>query len=334
MVMGKASQIIENGAAWPGVDHRLAALAQRSGRRTRHRQGVNFRYIGTNTIRGDATVMARNEFPQLNLPRFSLRSADETPAAPAHYSPAPHSAPMHYAPAPMATQYFAPHHQMHAPAAPFEQRQYAAYVPAQASVPPLAPRMQPVYAAPAYAENRFNIQPIHMMIAIALVVCAWMVTQGSQMSLNIQAPATLPPLPAAKTETLALKKKPAVAGIPSPSAARSLELETTRAAGTKSAASIKFQGIPSPAAAASLDPTATLPLRPSDGMSLPRAGSERDSYATERHYGANPGDSAKQVEISEPLLTPAEAQQYAENRAGYDLATGNMSVDPNPQDMH
>lgn len=170
-----------------------------------------------------------------------------------------------------------------------------------------------------------------------MIVVAWMVANGPGIGMKVENPLTLPAAPGAidsdianpKNGTLPLRRQPV--GMPSAAASASIQFENTGTLPLRSTASIKFEGIPSPAAAASLDPNPVLPLKPSDGMSLPRTIGERDSYSVEKAYGNDPGAHAHDAEPARPAVTPMEAQAQAENQAGLDAATGQPTY---PADMY
>jgi hypothetical protein len=75
------------------------------------------------------------------------------------------------------------------------------------------------------------------------------------------------------------------------------------------ALSRRMTGIPSAAAAQTMAP-ASLPLRPSDGMTLPRIGAQRDDHPVDEHYGDVGREPTTDVQV--PAATPAQAAQQAE----------------------
>lgn len=107
-------------------------------------------------------------------------------------------------------------------------------------------------------------------------------------------------------------------GIPSPAAAANLAVAgggRVRAADT---GSVRMAGIPSPAASEQLGPQ-TLPFRPTDGVTLPRATGERDSHAVDTHYA--PAKLAME-EPALPAMTPGAAAAQAERQVTINQLSG------------
>ncbi|MCW2962528.1 MAG: hypothetical protein JWM90_2915, partial [Thermoleophilia bacterium] len=108
-------------------------------------------------------------------------------------------------------------------------------------------------------------------------------------------------------------------GMPSPAAAANLAV---RGGGRVSAAdtgAVQLNGIPSPTAAAKLGPE-TLPYKPTDGVTLPRATGERDSHAVDTHY--NDATLPMEAPIERPVMTPGESSMRAEHMAAQDDLVG------------
>lgn len=113
-------------------------------------------------------------------------------------------------------------------------------------------------------------------------------------------------------------------GIPSPAAAANLAIAgggRVRAADT---GSLRMAGIPSPAASEQLGPQ-TLPYRPTDGVTLPRATGERDSHATDTHYA--PAELAME-EPALPAMTPGAAAAQAERQVTINQLSGTSAPAP------
>lgn len=165
-------------------------------------------------------------------------------------------------------------------------------------------------------EEQRRITPLHVGILLTLIVFVVVVAGGPKASLNAT-PGALPALSPvdAATATLPLKRQPAaIEGSVSPAAASSVARERAGKAPrrTPGPAPIPMAGIPSPAAAATLEPK-TLPMRASDGMTLPRIPSQRDDHGQESHY-AGGGSQTLPLEraVERPAVTPAQAQAQAE----------------------
>jgi len=112
----------------------------------------------------------------------------------------------------------------------------------------------------------------------------------------------------AQSQVLPLRRR--ASGMMSPAAAASIAVESGGQAPQDTTQPIQMQGIPSPAAAATMAPQ-VLPLKASDGMTLPRTAGERDDAAVEQHYGDNPGMQDATVP-TRPAMTPAEAAAMSE----------------------
>lgn len=113
-------------------------------------------------------------------------------------------------------------------------------------------------------------------------------------------------------------------GIPSPAASANLAIAgggRVRAADT---GSVRMAGIPSPAASEQLGPQ-TLPFRPTDGVTLPRATGERDSHALDTHYA--PAQLAME-EPALPAMTPGAAAAQAERQVTINQLSGGSTPAP------
>lgn len=274
----------------------------------------------------------RRPLPQLQLPTFSLRGEqplESTPSCAAATPPAARSA---YQSRPLMQPVARHAHAQHY--SPETATAMAQAFPAIASQP------QPAYATPAqtairhpqtaspqrYApaattavawsatEEGFRITPVHMGIALTLIVFAWIISSGPSATLSVPAPAALPAAPIANA-TLPMKQQPA--GLMSPSAAASVQVERGEKPAAPpvpvSDAPIPMEGIPSPAAAAKFD-NSVLPMRADDGVTLPDAAGERDSHPINAHYDDTTATLPFQ-EIERPVATPADAAIMAEQQA-------------------
>jgi hypothetical protein len=91
---------------------------------------------------------------------------------------------------------------------------------------------------------------------------------------------------------------------------------------------IKMAGMPSPAAAATMGPS-TLPLRASDGVTLPRTTDQRDDYPAESYYGDDTAQAPASDTPMPPAATPGQAAQQAEQmRDEQSLAQHDPNYDP------
>ncbi|MCW2928411.1 MAG: hypothetical protein JWM86_2379, partial [Thermoleophilia bacterium] len=100
-------------------------------------------------------------------------------------------------------------------------------------------------------------------------------------------------------------------GIPSPAASANLAIAGGGRVVAGSTGDVQMNGIPSPAASEKLGPQ-QLPFRATDGVTLPRGASERDSHAVDTHYGDDTLAMEEPVEL--PAMTPGAAAARAETR--------------------
>lgn len=170
-----------------------------------------------------------------------------------------------------------------------------------------------------------------MGVLLTLVVFAFIIARGTPASLNVQGPARLPAPTVAGGGAQTLPMKRDASGMPSPAAAAAISVERGGQAPRMLTSNVRMKGIPSPAAAATMAP-ATLPLRATDGMTLPRLAGERDSHAVEHHYGGSPSSATLPMRaVEQPALTPAQAAQQAESRAAAQGAIADGGYyDPQP----
>ncbi len=269
--------------------------------------------------------------PRLNLPRFELAArparmhampavhqphvaAAHAAAIPAqHVSHARH--PQYAQPAPQPVVHV---HGTSAPAYHAAPVQYAAAPAAASYSMPMRPALVPASIS-AISDRTFRdrFAPIHLAALAAMLVIALIMSQAPGRTFRAS-PAKLPiPVgmaPAASQSTLPLKRAPQ--GMPSPAAAASIAAERGEPIPTEQTSAVRFKGIPSPAAARTMAP-ATLPLQRQHAMSLPYDTGERDTHATDDHYGRNEvtGGGGEDVLPQRPVMTPAEAADQARLQA-------------------
>jgi hypothetical protein len=91
-------------------------------------------------------------------------------------------------------------------------------------------------------------------------------------------------------------------------------------------------GIPSAAASHAIGKengtVATLPMKRSDPMTMPRLSGERDSHAVDTHYGVGTSSTLPMEEpVERPVMTPGEAAQSAEmGDAAHQLSAGEIAA--------
>lgn len=115
-------------------------------------------------------------------------------------------------------------------------------------------------------------------------------------------------------------------GIPSPAAAANLAIAGGGRVASNQTGAVRMNGIPSPAASEQLGPQ-KLPFRPTDGVTLPRAGGERDSHAVDTHYGAA---TLPMQEPAAPAMTPGAAAAQAERQVSINQVSGGSSAPTAP----
>lgn len=298
----------------------------------------------------DAHEPAPMRMPQLDLPTFSFRPLQLDPQPQTSPSPSPSPRPR---PRPRPQYQTA----QPAPTLPQPQVQYQpqpiyAAPPAPPTIAPIRPKPRAMQPIPQFASNASptvaaadktflqKLTPAHMGVMMALVTLMMIIINASP-GATMRAPTTraLPALSGGGTDTLPLTRgqlaNPAAAtqvsgtmrGMPSAAAATHMARPGSASATLPKAPVLQMAGIPSPAAAQALGPD-TLPLRPSDGTSMPRTSGERDSHANESYYT---GEATLPLErstapVSAPAVTPGEAATNAETMRNIEIAPDGNSM--------